>query len=170
MGRKAYISAGLITVLLLLVVIGLMRLGGNNNPSEESENASVENKQYSKKQYKQAEQRNELQEDLDSRVQEYIQKTNAPKSQNEYDEAIKMRSSEQQKSLNRNVKDLVKDKQRSVDNVSTYINYDSKDELSGSYDYTLSYTKDSKVQTENKNGEFTIKTNKDGYFYIGQFD
>ncbi|MBM6639457.1 hypothetical protein [Staphylococcus xylosus] len=170
MSRKAYISAGLLTILLLLVVVGLMRLGGDNKPSEQNENASVENKQYSKKQYEQAEKRNKSQESLDSKMQEYIEKTNAPKSQNEYDEAIKMRSSEQQKSLERNVKDLVEDKDRSVENVSTYINYDSKNELSGSYDYTLSYKKDSKVQTENKNGEFTIKTNKDGYFYIDQFD
>lgn len=170
MSRKAYISAGLLTVLLLLIVIGLMRLGGDNKQSEQSDNANVENKQYSKKEYKQAEERNKSQEALDSKVQEYIEKTNAPKSQNEYDDAIKMRSSEQKKSLKRNVKDLVKDKQRSVENVSTYINYDTKDELSGSYDYTLSYSKDSKVQTENKNGEFTIKTNKDGYFYIDQFD
>lgn len=165
---KTYIGIGILSILLILIIITLFRVPSNNKNDIEKE--SDNEVQYTKKQYKQAEKRKDYENKIDEKVREYITKTNAPKNQSEYDEAIKMRSNEEQNRLKRNVSDLVKDKERSIEDLYTTVNFDNKSELSGEYEYTLNYKKGENIMSETKQGEFTIKTNDEGYFYIAQFN
>lgn len=166
---KTYIGIGILSILLILIIITLFRIPSNKNETEK-ESDNNEEVQYTKKQYKQAEKRKDYENKIDEKVREYITKTNAPKNQSEYDEVIKMRSNEEQNRLKRNVSDLVKDKDRSIEDLYTTVNFDNKSELSGEYEYTLNYKKGENIMSETKQGEFTIKTNDEGYFYIAQFN
>ena len=165
---KTYIGIGILSILLILIIITLFRVPSNNKNDIEKE--SDNEVQYTKKQYKQAEKRKDYENKIDEKVREYITTTTAPKNQSEYDEAIKMRSNEEQNRLKRNVSDLVKDKERSIEDLYTTVNFDNKSELSGEYEYTLNYKKGENIMSETKQGEFTIKTNDEGYFYIAQFN
>jgi len=167
---KTYLGVGVLSVLFILIIITLVRLPNDSNDNKEKSVNSEVNTEYTKDQYEKAEKRKDYENKLDDKIKEYIVKTNAPKNQDEYDEALSMRSVEDQKSLARNVSDLIKDKERAVNDIYTNVSFDNKSELSGEYEYTLTYKNNDEIVSENKQGEFTIKTNDDGYFYIDQFD
>lgn len=171
MNRKVYVIFGVISILIAVFFFTLVTSTNHNHKqsTDNNDNHSTLNKNYSKKQIKMANKRSDLEVDLDQKIQSYITDTEAPKDQQTYDEAIKMRSSDEQKHLKRNVKVLIKQK-REIKDLNTDTSFKNKDEVEGTYDYTLTYEENGKTQTEDKDGEFTLATNKDGYFYLKTFN
>jgi hypothetical protein len=120
-----------------------------------------------------AKQRKTLETNVDKKVQEYIKKkTVAPKSQQEYDEALEMRDKKDRENLSEDVKkEIVKDeKKREVKNLNTELHFKDSKTIKGNYYYTLVTSKDDKTNSEDKSGDFTLETNKDGYLYIKDFN
>lgn len=174
MTKKHYFWLIFVSVFLIIVIFAIYRIGTNNSNDETNTNNGVENvgdtKNYSDKQIKKAEKSNENEEKVEEKIREYIIQTEAPKNQEEYDNALKMRSSDEQNNLKKDVSDLTKDKDRSVKDLNVTVDYDNPKEMSGSYQYTLTYSKDERQMTKDKNGDFTLKTNDDGYFYLNTFN
>lgn len=172
MSKKIYIVFGLISALILIFFITLVTSDSSkensNKISNDNESSSLE-KKYSKNEIKMAKKRNEIEVNVDDKMQEYIIDTESPKNQEVYDKAIKMRDEDDQKHLKRDIKDLV-DQKREVRDISTETSYINSKEIEGTYEYTLIYEKDGKTQSENKDGSYTLDTNKDGYFYIKTFE
>lgn len=171
MPKKVYILFGTISILIIIFFITTI-----TNSSQDSKNESVSEtsqpnleKKYTKKQINLAEKRGENETAVDEKMQEYIIDTESPKDQETYDKAIAMRDKDDQKQLKRNVKDLVEQK-REVKDLSTETSFTNTKEIEGTYEYNLVYEKDGKTQTENKEGNYTLDTNKDGYFYIKTFE
>lgn len=166
MSKKIYIIFSIISVLIALFFITLVT---SDNKSNNQTNDSDVNKHYTSKQIKMAEKRNDVESDLDEVIQQYIIDTETPKNQESYDKAINMRSDNDKKHLKRNVKNLVDDKNREIEDLSTDLSFTNNKEVEGSYSFTLTYKKGDKAQSESKSGDFTLDTNEDGYFYIKTF-
>jgi hypothetical protein len=171
MPKKIYIIFGTISILIIIFFITTI-----TSSSQKNENGSVSenkttnvDKKYSKKQIKMAEKRSDIETDVDEKMQEYILDTESPKNQETYDKAIEMREKDDQKHLKRDVKDLVEQK-REIKDLSTETSFTNSKEIEGTYSYNLVYEKDGKTQTETKDGNYTLNTNKDGYFYIKTFE
>lgn len=171
MSKKTYIIFGVISVIIFLFLITLITSGTNNGVQSNKNDGKtdLENK-YTKKEIKLAQKRSDLEMQVDDKIQSYIKGTVSPKSQENYDESIKMRSKDEQKSLKRNVQDLIKDDHRKVQDLTTETSFKNSDEIEGTYSYTLTYKKDGNIQSEDKEGEYTLATNDDGYFYIKTFN
>lgn len=169
MSKKTYIIFSAISVIIALFLITLITNGTRDNDKSNDDKSSVQNN-YSKKEIKLAEKRSDIEMQVDDKVQEYIVNTVSPKNQQTYNEAIKMRDKEEQKSLKRNVKDLVKDDERKIQDLSTETSFISSNEIEGTYSYTLTYKKDGNIQTEDKEGDYSLSTNDDNYFYIKTFN
>lgn len=168
MSKRIYIIFGVISVLIALFFITLVT-SDNKTSNQTNDNESDVNQNYTSKQFKMAEKRNEIESELDEVIQKYIIDTENPKNQETYDKAISMRADNDKKNLKRNVKDLVNDDSREIEDLSTDLSFTNNKEVEGSYSYTLTYKKDDKAQSESKSGDFTLDTNKDGYFYIKTF-
>ncbi|WP_145426249.1 hypothetical protein [Staphylococcus haemolyticus] len=168
MKKSYYIIAGVVSIILIAVIVLIVQFNNGNDDTNTSKEKPLE-ETYSDKQIKMAKQRKALETDVDKKVQEYIKKTQAPKSQQEYDEALKMRNEEDRKNLSEDVKDIVKDDKREVKNLNTELHFKDSKTVEGTYYYTLVTSKDDKTNSEDKSGDFTLKTNKDGYLYIKDF-
>lgn len=166
MKRTYYIIAGVIAVLLIGVLVFIV------SPQDDTTNSNNETKSkpnYSKKQIKMAKQRKSTEKKVQNKMQEYIKSTVAPKSQKDFDNALKLREEKDRKDLSENVDDLVKDKNREVKNLTTDVHFKNNKEIQGSYYYTLVSSDKDKKTKEDKSGDFTLKTNKNGYLYIEDF-
>lgn len=171
MSKKTYIIFIVISVIIALFFITLITNGSNSSDqNEKNNNKSDLQDNYSKKEIKLAQKRSDIEMQVDDKVQEYIINTVSPKDQKSYDEAIKMRNEDEKKSLKRNVKDLVEDDDRKVQDLSTETSFKNSEEIEGTYSYTLTYKKNGNVQTEDKEGDYSLTTNDDGYFYIKTFN
>lgn len=174
MNKKHYLWLIFASIFLIIVIFAIYRIGTSTSDKEETTNTSIESvgetKDYSDKEIEKAEKSNEIESQVEEKVKDYIIQTEAPKNQDDYDNALKMRSSEDQKSLKKDVTDIAKDEDRNVGNLNVSVSYNNPKEMSGSYDYTLSYTKGERQMTKNKNGDFSLKTNDNGYFYLDTFD
>lgn len=171
MSKKIYIIFGIISVLLALFFITLITSDNKSSDSNHGvNNKSDISKKYSEKQVKMAEKRNDIESDLDEKIQQYIIDTETPKNQEVYDKAIEMRSDNDKKQLKRNVKDLAKDNSREIEDLSTDLSFTNSQEIEGTYSYTLTYEKNDKTQSESKSGDFVLDTNNNGYFYIKTFN
>lgn len=169
MKKSYYIIAGVIAVILLCVLVFIISPRDNsNNANDENNQESKQN--YSEKQIKMARQRKNIEDEVDSKMQEYIKKTVAPNSQKEFDDALKMREEKDRKDLSEDVKDLVKDKNREVKNLNTEVHFENNKQIKGSYYYTLVSSDDNKKTSEDKSGDFVLETNKDDYLYIKEFN
>lgn len=173
MPKKIYIVFGGISLLIIIFFITTLTGSNSNNNnddvSESNKQTSTLDENYSEKQIKMAEKRSEIESDVDEKMQEYIIDTESPKDQETYDKAIAMRDNDNQKQLKRNVKDLVK-QNREVRDLNTETSFTNSKKIEGTYDYILVYEKDGKTQSETKDGNYTLETNKDGYFYIKTFE
>lgn len=171
MSKKVYILFGTISILIIIFFITTLTNSSQDSKNESSSETSQPNleKKYTKKQIDLAEKRGENETAVDEKMQEYIIDTESPKDQETYDNAIAMRDKDDQKQLKRNVKDLV-EQNREVKDLSTETSFTNTKEIEGTYEYNLVYEKDGKTQTENKEGSYTLDTNKDGYFYIKTFE
>ena len=169
MSKKTYIIFGAISVVIALFLITLITNGTRNDNQNNDNNSSVQNN-YSKKEIKLAEKRSDIEMQVDDKVQEYIINTVSPKDQKTYDEAIGMRDKEEQKSLKKDVKDIAKDDERKIQDLSTETSFINSNEIEVTYSYTLTYKKDGNIQTEDKEGDYSLATNDDNYFYIKTFN
>lgn len=171
MSKRVYIIFGIISILLAVFFITLIT---SDNSSNDESNRDIEksdiDKKYSEKQVKMAEKRNDIESDLDEKVQQYIVDTETPKNQEAYNKAIEMRADGDKKQLKRNVKDIINDNNREIEDLSTDLSFTNNKEIEGTYSYTLTYEKNEKTQSESKSGDFVLDTNKDGYFYIKTFN
>lgn len=170
MSKKTYIIFGVISVLLALFFITLITSDNKSDNQESNNNNSDINKKYTKKQIKMAEKRNNIESDLDEKIQQYIIDTETPKDQDTYDKAIEMRKDNDRKHLKRNVKNIANDNSREIEDLSTDLSFTDNKEVEGTYSYTLTYEKNDKTQSESKSGDFILDTNQDGYFYIKTFN
>jgi uncharacterized membrane protein YhiD involved in acid resistance len=169
MKKSYYIIAGVVSIILIAVIVLIVQFNNGNDDTNTSKEKPLE-ETYSDKQIKMAKQRKALETDVDKKkFKIYKKKTQAPKSQQEYDEALKMRNEEDRKNLSEDVKDIVKDDKREVKNLNTELHFKDSKTVEGTYYYTLVTSKDDKTNSEDKSGDFTLKTNKDGYFYIKDF-
>lgn len=169
MSKKTYIIFIGISVVIALFLITLITNGTRDNNQNNDDKSNVQNN-YSKKEIKLAEKRSDIEMQVDDKLQQYIINTVSPKDQKTYDEAIKMRDKNEQKSLKRNVNDLVKDDERKIQDLSTETSFINSNEIEGTYSYTLTYKKDGNIQTEDKEGSYSLSTNDDNYFYIKTFN
>lgn len=166
MSKKWYIVIIAVSLVLLIGVINLLRVP-NDNSNDNNNNTKSENVNYSKKEKESAEKRQETQTKVEENLENYIFKYYAPKNQKDYDEAIAMRNSDDEKDLKKDVEKEVKDKDRNVTDIYINTDYSSPKTITGTYEFVLN-SKDNK--TENKSGEFELKTNSNGYFYIDKFN
>ncbi|MDW4404352.1 hypothetical protein QI045_12605 [Staphylococcus saprophyticus] len=166
MSKKWYIIIISISLILLLGVINLVRMPSDDSQNK-SENTQSVKSDYSKKEKEKAEKRTDIQYDVENKIEDYIRKYYSPKDQAEYDEAIAMRSQSDEKQLKKSVKELIKDKEPQVNDVYISTDFSSPKEITGTYEFVYQ-TKDD--ENQNKSGDFELKTNDNGYFYIDKFN
>lgn len=169
MKKSYYVIAGVVSIILIAVIVLIVQLNNGNDDKNTGKEKPLE-ETYSEKQIKMAKQRKTLETNVDKKVQEYIKKTVAPKSQQEYDEALEMRDKKDRENLSEDVKEIVKDEKREVKNLNTELHFKDSKTIKGNYYYTLVTSKDDKTNSEDKSGDFTLETNKDGYLYIKDFN
>ncbi|MGV3144177.1 hypothetical protein [Staphylococcus simulans] len=171
MKKSYYIIASIVSVLFIAVIVIIVQFNNDNDVETSTSNEGKKlNERYSDKQIKVAKQRRNIESQVDKKMREYINNTVAPRKQEDYDNALKMRSQEDRKTLSEDVKDIVKDKKRTVKNLNLEIQFKDSQKIEGNYYYTLVTSNDDATTSEDKSGDFKIDTNTDGYFYIKEFN
>lgn len=161
------ISILILSVIAITLFFGITPINRSSNDDINISNGS--SKQYSKKEVEIAKKRDDIFSKLNSATEKYIKGYYAPKSQEDFDNALKMRSQNDIKSLHTDVSDVVKDKNREVEDVYTEFELVDEKTIKGTYEFKLISSEQGMLKSETHTGNLLYKTNDNGYFYLDQF-
>ncbi|QYA36579.1 hypothetical protein [Macrococcoides caseolyticum] len=168
---KGLVAVGISILVLGVITVTLFFSGfsTNKNSSNDTNISNSESKQFTKKEVAVAKKRDDTFSKLQSATEKYIKGYYAPNSQEDFDNALKMRSQNDIKSLHIDVSDVIKDKNREVEDVYTEFELVDEKTVKGTYEFKLISSDQGMLKSETHTGNLIYKTNDNGYFYLDQF-